>query len=75
LDVNVSFDSATDSNKRQVFPDPNVPIATRKGKNNLNRNRMEEELSSSDEIEEQIPTAAESTVDSSGKSSFIILCF
>jgi len=70
LDVNGSSVSGTQNNKRRVFPDPNVPKGTRKGENNPDRNQMDhvsEELSS-DEIDEPIPTAAESsTVDSSGK--------
>jgi hypothetical protein len=72
LDVNGSFVSATENNKRRVFSDPNVPIGTRKkGKNNPDRNQMDHEENSSDEIDEPIPlaTAAESNVDSSGKSS------
>ena len=74
LDVNDSFDSATESNPKRGFLDPDVPIKIRKKRNSGVRtspdpNRMDEEPSS-DETDEQIPTAAESTVDSSRKSSY-----
>lgn len=74
MDVNDSFDPAPDSNERRRVPDPNAPIGTRrKGKNNPDRNRIDEELSS-DEIDEQIPAAAESAVDSLGGKSSLPFC-
>lgn len=82
MDVNDSFDSATESNPKREFPDSDMPIEIRKKRSSgmrtsPNPNRMDEDPSS-DETDEQIPTAAESTVDSSRKSSyrfvFLIAC-
>ena len=62
----IFFDSATESNQKRAFLDPNVPIETRKKKDSGVRtspdptsNQIDEE-SSSDETNEQleIPTAA-----------------
>ena len=75
LDVDDSFDPATESNRRRGFLDPDVPRETREENNSRVRtsaddpdpNGMDEEPSL-DETDEQSPSAAESTqaVDSLG---------
>lgn len=72
MDVNHdSFDSAFESNRKRGFPDPDVPKKTRK-KNNGGPDDPDpygmDEDPSLDETDEQIPTTAESTDNSSGKS-------
>ena len=71
--VNDSFVSAIESNRKGDFLDPHVPKERRKKKNSGVKfspdpsNRVDEEALS--EENEQIPTDAESFVDSSGKGS------
>ena len=76
---NKIFDPATKSKKKQGFRDPDVPIATKKEQNSGVRNSLDPSSNGVDEeisSDENIETAAESTVDSSGKSSCrFLLCF
>ena len=82
--VNDSFDSATKSNRKQAFSDPHMSKGKGKKKESGVKtspdpgiNQMDEE-DSVDETDEQLSTAAESSVDSSRESSyhfvFLIAC-
>ena len=72
--------SAIESNKKRGFADPNIPTGTRKNKRSGVKtspdpsNLMDEELTA-EETDEQIPTAAGSTVHSSPKSLYHFVFF
>ena len=80
MDVNDFLDSAIKSNKKRGFADPNVPTNTRKNMSSRLKtspdpsNLMDEELTA-EETDEQIPTAAGSTVHSSPKSLYHFVFF